>query len=98
MGVLISFGKIQERKEKAMSTREGQLITCERCGKQLFQGKIGKQELDGGYTTVNEYAVRPKGWELVTKPGGKGYMEVCPGCWEDYMILLGGFWGYKKEE
>ena len=25
-------------------------------------------------------------------------MEVCPGCWEDYMILLGGFWGYKKEE
>lgn len=81
-----------------MSRKEGKLIVCERCGKQIFLEKLGEKALDGGYTTVEKYAEKPKGWELVTKPGGNGYMDVCPGCWEDYLILLGGFWGYKKEE
>ena len=79
-----------------MSTREGKLITCERCGKQLFLERTGIKDMDGGYSSYETYQDKPEGWESVSKPGGKGYMEVCPGCWEEYLRLLGKFWTDKK--
>ena len=81
-----------------MSRREGELTVCERCGEQLFVEKEGEIIQDGGFSITSKLKERPKGWELVTGPGGKGYLDVCPKCYERYLILLGGFWGNKERK
>lgn len=81
-----------------MSRREGELTVCERCGEQLFVEKEGEIIQDGGFSITSKLKERPKGWELVPGPGGKGYWDVCPKCYERYLILLGGFWGNKERK
>lgn len=67
-----------------MAEVNGQLVTCDRCGTQIFRKVIGEGELDGGYTRWNKFEPCPEGWELSKIPKNDsckdGYIKTCPTC------------------
>ena len=42
-----------------MSEKCGKLVTCDRCGKNVFLKCIGEEETDGGYTKWNKFEDPP---------------------------------------
>lgn len=80
----------------------GQIVTCDRCGAEIFRKCIGEGELDGGRTRWNKFEEMPNGWDLVAIPKSlgrvgngnehNGYLYVCPDChnlWDK--IVMEGF-------
>ncbi len=57
-----------------MSRVNGQLVTCDRCGENVFVKCTGEKETDGGFTRWNTFESLPIGWGL---HGGK---NLCPDC------------------
>lgn len=75
-----------------MSRVNGQMRTCDRCGKQVFSKTIGDGERDGGYTRWNKFEV-PEGWSV-----DRG--DLCPECTQKLKELMGDFWSnaYNEEK
>ena len=76
-----------------MSEANGKLVTCDRCGKQIFLKTIGDEERDGGYSRWNKFEPFPDGWEKIgiptdTKCRNNRYIRVCPDCFELWCELL----------
>lgn len=72
-----------------MAEVNGKIVTCDRCGAEIFLRTTGEGEADGGYTRWNKFEPYPEGWELVaipkkTKAGHanayNSYLRVCPVC------------------
>ena len=92
-----------------MAKSNGQIVTCDRCGKHTFLKCTGEGEADGGFTRWNEFEDLPNGWGLVAVPNSlgwvgngnayNGYIEVCDDCrklW-DNLIIDGFLKGTKFE-
>ena len=65
-----------------MSSANGQMLICDRCGAWTFLKCTGEGELDGGYTRWNEFEDAP-GWDRILQIG-----DVCPKCRQDYEDML----------
>ena len=64
-----------------MSRVNGQLVTCDRCKKQIFRKTTREGETDGGFTRWNKFEDFPEGWSFPYKLG-----DLCPDCtkkWND---------------
>lgn len=57
-----------------MSRKNGQLRTCDKCGKTIFLEHIGDSERDGGFTRWNNFE-KAEGWEYRDE-----YSDLCPDC------------------
>ena len=76
-----------------MAEVNGKLVTCDRCGKQIFLKTTGDEERDGGYTRWNKFEPFPDGWAQIGVPTDflckkHRYFRVCPDCfalWEDIL-------------
>jgi len=68
----------------------GKLLTCSRCDREAFLKRIGDLHLDGGYTTVDQYEDKPKGWIYVSELGG----HICNNCAHEFKHLV---YHYMKE-
>jgi len=66
-----------------MSKVNGQLVTCDRCKKQIFLKAIGEGEMDGGFTRWTKFEDFPKGWYSHYDVG-----DLCPECADKYKQLL----------
>lgn len=71
-----------------MSCKNGQMMTCDRCGDWIFLKCTGEGEMDGGYTRWNNFEPAV-GWEYIKNVG-----MVCPKCWKEYVDMLER---YKKQ-
>ena len=65
-----------------MSSKNGQMLICDRCGAWVFRNCVGEGEMDGGFTRWNKFAPAP-GWNIIAQVG-----DVCPSCWQDYQDML----------
>lgn len=96
-----------------MAKMNGQIVTCDRCGAQVFRKCTGEGEADGGWTRWNNFEALPDGWDLVAVPKSigwvgngnayHGYLQVCPAChelWDKVVIdgFLKGTKYYKEVE
>ena len=72
-----------------MSSINGRMLTCDRCGKSIFLKCTGEGVADGGYTRWNTFENPPEDWNCVKDVG-----SVCPECWEDFQIMMER---YKKK-
>lgn len=94
-----------------MAETTGKIVTCDRCGAEIFLKCTGEGEADGGYTRWNKFEAMPEGWDLVAVPKSVGwtghgnaynmYLQVCPDChklWHDVVIehFLKGTPYYKE--
>lgn len=76
-----------------MAEVNGKLVTCDRCGKQIFLKTIGDEERDGDYTRWNKFEPFPEGWETINIPSHPlchkhRYIRVCADCfglWRDIL-------------
>lgn len=64
-----------------MARENGQLRTCDRCGKTIFLKTIGDGETDGGYTRWNKFE-EAKGWSNERDIG-----DLCPDCTDLFNAL-----------
>ena len=69
-----------------MSKVNGQLNSCDRCGKSVFLKCTGKGETDGGFTRWNNFEPLPAGWENHLEVG-----LLCPSCNAGYARMLDDF-------
>lgn len=74
-----------------MSRTNGCLLTCDRCGKQIFLKLTGEGEMDGGYTRWNKFEPVPEGWGL------NGVKNLCPECYAKWKELEKEFMDREKE-
>lgn len=65
-----------------MSSINGKLTTCDRCGATVFQACTGEGERDGGYTRWNTFEPAV-GWKNTYEAG-----TLCPNCYESYEEVL----------
>lgn len=70
----------------------GQLLTCDRCGKAAFFRCTGEGELDGGYTRWNEFE-EAKGWSYEGCIG-----DLCPTCTNEFKAMKENFKRYVVED
>ncbi len=68
-----------------MSRENGQLKTCDRCGKTVFLKTIGDGETDGGYTRWNKFE-SAIGWTTECDIG-----DLCPDCSKQFEELKESF-------
>lgn len=61
-----------------MAKQNGELRTCDRCGKTQFFKCTGEKERDGGYTRWNTFE-DAVGWDYKREIG-----DMCPECSEEY--------------
>lgn len=96
-----------------MAKVNGQIVSCDRCGSEIFLKCTGEDEADGGFTRWNEFEPLPEGWDFVAVPKSvgwpgsgnayNGYLQVCPEChklWDKIVIegfLKGTQYGKKEE-
>ena len=76
-----------------MSEQCGKLITCDRCGKNVFLKCIGEGETDGGYTKWNKFEENPNGWKYYYNTG-----LLCPECNEEYVDIVEEFMNWRRNE
>lgn len=76
-----------------MSERIGKIITCDRCGKQVFLNYIRTEAFGGGYSKIDYFEKRPEGWELGWRVG-----MLCPECFAEYEKLVETFMQECKPE
>lgn len=62
-----------------MSRVNGQLVTCNRCGKTIFLKCTGEGVEDGGFTRWNSFEAFPEGWYKISNFG-----DLCPDCFIEY--------------
>ena len=81
-----------------MAEQKGKLLTCDRCGEQVFLKYLRTDSLDGGYTRSDNFEETPDGWysrnvgkDFVTK-----YALLCPECNRLCGELLAGFMGGRE--
>ena len=65
-----------------MAKINGQLLICDKCGKQHFLKCIGTGVTDGGYTTWSKFEEPPKGWKYQIE------LFLCPECNNELNKLL----------
>ena len=75
-----------------MASTNGQLRTCDRCGKTIFLETIGDGEADGGFTRWNKFEEAP-GWSREYNIG-----DLCPECKRQYDIMIDEFKSKLKTE
>lgn len=94
-----------------MAEVNGKVVTCDRCGANIFLKVTGEKETDGGFTRWNTFEAMPDGWDLVAVPNSVGwtghgnaynmYLQVCPDCHKlwDKLVIEGFLKGtpYYKE-
>lgn len=68
-----------------MSRENGQLRTCDKCGKTIFLKSTGEGEADGGFTRWNKFE-DAVGWNW-----REGYKDLCPDCIKKYDELYNEF-------
>ena len=68
-----------------MSRKNGQILTCDRCGAWIFLACTGEDVMDGGYTRWNKFEPA-EGWDTITGVG-----NVCPECNQDFKELIDRF-------
>ena len=73
-----------------MSRVNGNLRTCDKCGKQVFLKCVGEGERDGGFTRWNRFE-EAKGWSV--REG-----DLCPDCTEHYNAMIIEFWATAVNE
>lgn len=61
-----------------MSSVNGRLVTCDRCGVTCFCKTTGEGETDGGYTRWNNFEPKPSGW------GSHKNKDLCPDCFREW--------------
>lgn len=75
-----------------MSRRDGRIYTCDRCGEQVFLRLIGKETLDGGFTSYNQFEKLPDGWTFESR------WDLCPECSRQYQQAIDQFMGDERIE
>lgn len=78
-----------------MASVNGRLVSCDRCGEQVFLKCTGEGEADGGFTRWNNFESMPEGWGKVYVPScaDDDYIEcmtTCPKCTAFWKSLLFG--------
>lgn len=73
-----------------MSRENGEMRTCDRCGKQVFLKHIGDGERDGGFTRWNKFE-KAEGWSV-----DRG--DLCPTCTQELTGILQEFWSSAINE
>lgn len=68
-----------------MARENGQLRTCDRCGKTIFLKTTGEGERDGGFTRWNKFE-EAKDWTNEYEIG-----DLCPECSELLKLLKQNF-------
>lgn len=84
-----------------MPSFKAQVVICDRCGETTYLKHLGKKDLDGGYSSYDEYERLPDDWMYGTE---YGYM--CPSCASMFKDMVGRFfegrvspsWKHKTEE
>lgn len=71
-----------------MSENLGKMITCKKCGTNLFLKYLGKQDMYGGYESYSKFEEVPKGWWTTV---GLGYL--CPKCAHEFLSIVRDFFG-----
>lgn len=69
-----------------MSKQKGELVVCDRCGKELFLKYIGEKELDGGFSRSDRFEPLPNDWLDVYEIG-----YLCPHCTNTFKDLIHDF-------
>lgn len=75
-----------------MAQVNGKLVTCDRCGEQVFLKCTGEGERDGGFTRWNKFEPFPQGWEHHCEVG-----LICPACNAKYKALVDTFMTEGRE-
>lgn len=76
-----------------MSSCNGRLLTCNRCGKTTFLKHIGTGETDGGWTHWDKFEPAA-GWDMIS-----GLGDVCPDCKAEYNKVFEEYRnGCRREE
>lgn len=65
----------------------GRLVTCDRCGTEIFLNRLGEKEQDGGFTKYHEYEPYPDDWEHTLEG-----MDLCPTCNAYYEKMMERFY------
>ena len=65
---------------------KGELVICSRCGHSVFLKLIGKEALDGGYSSYEKYEELPKEWMYETQFG-----YLCPKCAKEFQTFCRDF-------
>lgn len=78
---------------------KGILLTCDRCGKNIFLKHLCTESSDGGYTNQDKYEDRPEGWCTVDKSMSSAIKSnhLCPDCGKKLKNLLDQFWNAVPE-
>ena len=69
-----------------MAEVNGKLVTCDRCGAQVFLKCTDENERDGGYTRWNTFEDFPEGWNYHSSVG-----RLCPDCNRKYEDMISEF-------
>lgn len=75
-------------------TNEGKLHKCDRCGCEVFLKRLKDKEMDGGFTTVEQFDELPAGWTNgVVKTAAAIYdcLDLCPDCSKYYDEVISDF-------
>lgn len=69
----------------------GMLVTCKKCGEQIFLQQTGYNNLDAAmenrHSFYDQFEKMPDNWKVVHDVGG----WLCPKCLEEYNILIDKF-------
>lgn len=81
-----------------MAEQQGKLLTCDRCGKQIFLKHLKREDLNGGFDHREVYEETPEGWysRNVGKDFVSKYALLCPECNRLCGELLTGFMGGRE--
>lgn len=74
-----------------MSKVNGRLVTCDRCGAEVFIKLIDSKELDGGFSRVSKFEALPEGWKWYSALDA----DLCPTCSEEWLELEADFMNKK---
>jgi hypothetical protein len=69
-----------------MAEKKGKLVSCDRCGEEVFLKCTGESATDGGYTRWNKFEDLPHGWDWHSDTG-----RLCPACNKMYIEMLEHF-------
>ena len=70
-----------------MGSETGLLLTCDRCGDQVFLRKTGQTVTDGGYTRRDDFEAAPE-WKYYSDVRR---ITMCPRCSQQYKDLFERF-------
>lgn len=71
-----------------MRGTKGLLVSCSRCGTELFLKHLGLNGTNGNYTTWDKFEEIPEAWLFETEFG-----YLCPDCAEEFKRFMTNFLG-----